>query len=258
MSQLLIAGNWKMNCGPTEAKVLAEGLKKIRGGRASSNQVLVSPPYISIPTVVNTLKGTGILTAAQNVHTEDSGAYTGEISSPMIKNAGCTHVIAGHSERREYFQEDDELVAKKARKVLDEGLSVIVCVGEQLGQRKNNEQEKVVKRQLDVVLNQVEKKDAQKFIIAYEPVWAIGTGETATPQQAQEMHRVIRNILKERWDENSSKQVKILYGGSMKPANAEELLSQEDVDGGLIGGASLKAESFSEIIGIAESISSNG
>lgn len=255
MSNFLIAGNWKMNCGPSEAAELAGNLAE-RWAKGSFNcEVVVSPPSISIPHVVDALKETDIKTAAQNTHTEDSGAYTGEISTPMIKDAGCTHVIVGHSERREYNGEDNDLVADKARKVIQDGLTAIVCVGEKLDQRKSGNQEKVVMDQLDAVINKITYDEAPNLVIAYEPVWAIGTGETATPEQAQEMHQFIRNFLKERWSPERSSEVKILYGGSMKPANAEELLSQDDVDGGLIGGASLKADSFSELIEIAEKLS---
>ncbi|MEX2403619.1 MAG: triose-phosphate isomerase, partial [Balneolales bacterium] len=157
---------------------------------------------------------------------------------------------------REYYHEDDNLVAKKADKVINDGLTAIVCVGEKLDKRKSGDQEAVVTKQLDQVLSTIDKSDASKFVVAYEPVWAIGTGETASPEQAQEMHSFIRNLIADRWDVSSSKEVKILYGGSMKPANAKELLSQNNVDGGLIGGASLKADSFSEIISIAEELHS--
>lgn len=258
MNKLLIAGNWKMNLGPTEAKALAGELAKRWPAGKFSNRVVVSPPALSVVTVVNELKKTDIKVSVQNVHTEDSGAYTGEISSAMVKDAGCTYAIIGHSERREYFNEDDAFIAKKTKKVIDGGLTAILCVGEKLDQRKKGTQEKVVKDQLDAVLKHLDANIASRLVVAYEPVWAIGTGETASPEQAQEMHLYIRNVLKEHWGENSSREVKILYGGSMKPANAEELLSQNDVDGGLIGGASLEADSFSELIEIAESLTSNG
>jgi triosephosphate isomerase len=255
MSNFMIAGNWKMNCGPSEAKKLSDDLAKRWPSGSFQCDVVVSPPSISIPNVVNALKDTDIATSAQNVHTEDSGAYTGEISTPMVKDAGCAYVIVGHSERREYYGEDNDLVADKARKVIQDDLTAIVCVGEKLDKRKSGDQEKIVMDQLDAVLNKITIDQASNLVIAYEPVWAIGTGETATPEQAQEMHLFIRNFLKERWNKQRSSEVKILYGGSMKPANAEELLSQNDVDGGLIGGASLKEESFSGIIEIAEKLS---
>lgn len=244
-----------MNCGPSEAAELAGNLAKKWPKDSFSCDVVVSPPSVSIPAAVDALKTTDIKVSAQNIHPEDSGAYTGDISTKMVKDAGCSYVIIGHSERREYYKEDDGLVADKTRKVLSDGLTAIVCVGEKLEQRKTGDQEEVVKKQLDTVIKEISIEDASNLVIAYEPVWAIGTGETASPGQAQEMHLFIRNILKERWDVKFANEVKILYGGSMKPANAEELLSQPDVDGGLIGGASLQSESFSGIIEIAESLS---
>lgn len=258
MNRLLIAGNWKMNLGPTEAKKLAATLAKRWPSGSFTNQVVVSPPALSVATVVQELAATDIDVSVQNVHTEDSGAYTGEISTPMVKDAGCRYAIIGHSERREYFGEDDVLVAQKTKKVIADGLTAILCVGEKLVQRKAGKQESVVKEQLDAVLDHLSEDDASHLVVAYEPVWAIGTGETASPQQAQEMHKFIRNVLKQSWSESAGSKVQILYGGSMKPTNAEELLSQEDVDGGLIGGASLKADSFSELIEIAESLTADG
>lgn len=254
MRKLIIAGNWKMNAGPTEAEKLAVAIAGEREGKEATNEILVCPPSISIPAVVQALRNTQVQVGAQNVYTEDNGAYTGEISTSMIKDAGCSYVIVGHSERREYFNEDDEFVAKKAKKALADGLNVIVCVGEKLDERKSNRHEVVVKSQVGEVLNHLDPSDAERFVIAYEPVWAIGTGETATPQQAQDMHKHIRSLVAAGWSEEAANSVRILYGGSMKPGNAEELLSQPDVDGGLIGGASLKADSFGEIIDIAESI----
>lgn len=243
-----------MNAGPSEAKQLAEEMAAARKGKDDSSDLLICPPFISIPAVTNAFKGSNFKVGAQNVHTEDNGSYTGEISSSMLNDAGCEYVIVGHSERREYFNEDDSLVSQKAKKVLNVGLKAIVCVGEKLDERKSGIHEKVVKRQVQAVLDQVDSGYADSFVIAYEPVWAIGTGETATPLQAQEMHQFIRELLTDAWGESDAGKIRILYGGSMKPANAEELLSQQDVDGGLIGGASLKADSFSEIIDIAESI----
>lgn len=254
MRTLLIAGNWKMNAGPSEAKELADAMVSARNGKNDSSDVLICPPFLSIPAVAGSFSGSHLKVGAQNVHTEDNGAYTGEISTSMLKDAGCEYVIVGHSERREYFHEDDALVAEKAKKVLADGLKVIVCVGEKLEERKSGNHENVVKTQVEAVLELVDSSNVDDFVIAYEPVWAIGTGETATPEQAQEMHEFIRGLLTDSWSEEDAEKIRILYGGSMKPANAEELLSQPDVDGGLIGGASLKAESFSEIIDIAESI----
>ncbi len=255
MRQLLIAGNWKMNAGPTEAKKLADDLVAEWNGRETASEVLICPPYVSLPFVVKSFRESSFKSGAQNVHTEDNGAYTGEISTSMLKELTCDYVILGHSERREYFLETDELIAKKVSKVLSDGMRPILCVGEKLDQRKAGQQEDIVQSQLKKVLTELPGSSAGDFVIAYEPVWAIGTGETATPEQAQQMHAFIRSYLTDMWDEEAAGKVRILYGGSMKPDNARELLEQDDVDGGLIGGASLKTDSFSEIISIAESIS---
>lgn len=254
MRTLLIAGNWKMNAGPSEAKQLANAMVAAREGKDDSADILICPPFVSVPAVAESFSGSRLKVGAQNVHTEDNGAYTGETSTSMLKDAGCEYVIVGHSERREYFHEDNALVGQKAKKGLDDGLKVIVCVGERLEERKSGNHENIVNNQIEAILEQVDSSNAGNFVVAYEPVWAIGTGETATPDQAQEMHKFIRSLLADAWSKEAAEKIRILYGGSMKPANAEELLSQNDVDGGLIGGASLKAESFSDIIDIAESI----
>ena len=255
MRKYLIAGNWKMNAGPKDGKKLAENLSEKWSGHSFNVDVLVCPPYLSVPAVVSQLNNTEIQTGTQNLYTEDNGAFTGEISTSMIKEAGCSYAIAGHSERREYFEESDEFIAKKVKKALDDGLKPILCVGEKLDQRKSGNHKKVVQDQLNTVLEYLKPEHATDLVVAYEPVWAIGTGETASPEQAQEMHEFIRGLITKKWTETESAKVQILYGGSMKPANAEELLSQPDVDGGLIGGASLDADSFSKIIEIAESLS---
>lgn len=252
MRKLLIAGNWKMNAGPTQAKVLADEMVEMWKNKDFSNEALICPPFVSLPFVVKSFRDSFFKTGAQNVYTEDNGAFTGEISTSMLKELTCDYVILGHSERREYFNESDEFIASKVVKSLEESIRPIVCVGEKLEERKENNQKAVVEKQLDAVLSRVDNKHAENFVVAYEPVWAIGTGETASPKQAQEMHEFIRSILLEKWSAESAEKVRILYGGSMKPANAEDLLSQPDVDGGLIGGASLKADSFSEIMTIAE------
>ncbi len=254
MRTFLIAGNWKMNAGPAEARQLATDIANKWKNKTFSSEALLCPPYISIPAAAKVFADTAFKTGAQNVHTEDNGAYTGEISTSMLKDAGCEYVIIGHSERREYFLEDDELVARKTKKVIDDGLKAILCVGEKLEERKSGSHKAVVKRQINAVLEYLGSDFSDKLIIAYEPVWAIGTGETATPKQAQEMHQYIRDLIAEKWGDSSAEKIRILYGGSMKPGNAKELLSQKDVDGGLIGGASLKADSYSEILEIAESI----
>ncbi|MEX2600273.1 MAG: triose-phosphate isomerase [Balneolaceae bacterium] len=254
MRTFLIAGNWKMNAGPAEAKTLLEGITATLNDKSPSADVLVFPPFVSLAAAAEITDGTVVSIGAQNAHFEDNGAYTGEISTSMVKEAGCGYVLAGHSERREYFGDTDEIIAKKVRKAIDDGLNVVFCVGEKLEERKAGNHQKVVLDQIEAVINHLNEEDAEQLTIAYEPVWAIGTGETATPEQAQEMHAFIRTALTEHWSTQRLKGVRILYGGSMKPANAEELLSQPDVDGGLIGGASLSADSFCEIIRIADQI----
>lgn len=255
MSKYLIAGNWKMNAGPAEGRKKADALVSEWKGKSVKNEVLICPPFVTIANLVNSFNGTFFKTGAQNVSEKDEGAYTGEVSISMLKDAGCSHVIVGHSERREMFGDTDQLVAGKTAKVLSGGLIPVICVGEKLETRKAGNQQKVVKEQLDAVLPSVSDGDAVKIVIAYEPVWAIGTGETASPEQAQSMHNFIRTELESRWGGDKASKIKILYGGSMKPGNARELLSQPDVDGGLIGGASLDPQSFSEIIEIAEELS---
>ncbi|HMB40547.1 MAG TPA: triose-phosphate isomerase [Balneolaceae bacterium] len=256
MRTFLIAGNWKMNAEPSHAAKLAAEMVANWSDKSFSSEALICPPFISIPAVANAFDGSDFKTGAQNVHTEDNGAFTGEISTSMLKDAGCEYVIVGHSERREYNGEDNDVVAAKARKVISDGLKAIVCVGEVLEERKENRHQAVVKGQVETAIKALDKSDAESLVIAYEPVWAIGTGETASPEQAQEMHEFIRGLIASEWDKETADTIRILYGGSMKPANAEELLSQPDVDGGLIGGASLKADSFSEILTISESIKS--
>lgn len=251
---ILIAGNWKMNAGPTEAEALSKEIASKWENKSFKSEALICPPFVSISSVVNGFAGSDFKTGAQNVSEEDNGAFTGEISTEMLKDSGCEYVIVGHSERREYYHEDDERVASKAKKVIDSALKAIICVGEVLSDRKNGRAENVVKAQLNTVLKELAGDLSDQMVVAYEPVWAIGTGETATPDQAQEMHKYIRSLLTDHFGVDIAGKIRILYGGSMKPENAEELLSQEDVDGGLIGGASLKADSFSQILQIAESI----
>ncbi len=254
MRRFLIAGNWKMNAGPTEAKKLADEIAETWNGKSPKSEVLICPPFVSIPFVVKSFRDTALKTGAQNVHSESNGAFTGEISTEMLQELTCEYVITGHSERREFFGETDAVVAAKTKRVVTNELKAIVCVGEKLEERKNDSHRDVVKFQLEAVINSIDNEYASDLVIAYEPVWAIGTGETASPEQAQEMHKFIRSILSDFWSETIADNIRILYGGSMKPGNAKELLSQPDVDGGLIGGASLDSSSFNEIITIAESI----
>lgn len=255
MRRFLIAGNWKMNCGPADAAELLEGLKEKKAEVAEEVDVLVCPPFVSLSMSVNYLHDTDIEVGAQNIHFEDNGAYTGEVSASMLVEAGCNFVIIGHSERREYFGETDSTVNKKTKKALEHNIVPVVCVGESLDQRKADIHFELVKNQITAAFEGISETEALDIVIAYEPIWAIGTGETATPEQAQEMHAHIRSILADLYDQETADGIRILYGGSMKPGNAEELLGQEDVDGGLIGGASLSADSFAEIITIAEKLS---
>ncbi|MEQ8523408.1 triose-phosphate isomerase [Gracilimonas sp.] len=255
MRRFLIAGNWKMNCGPYDAAELLEGLKDKKAEVDENVDVLVCPPFVSIGMAVNYLHDTDIQVGAQTLHFEENGAYTGEISGSMLAESGCNYVIIGHSERRQYFAETDTTVNKRSHKALEHKLAPIICVGESLDQRKSNEHYDLVKNQVTAALFDISDEDVLDVVIAYEPIWAIGTGETASTEQAQEMHEHIRKVIAGLYSPDTADQINILYGGSMKPANAKELLSQPDVDGGLIGGASLDAESFSEIITIAEELS---
>ncbi|GAA5520875.1 triose-phosphate isomerase [Aliifodinibius salicampi] len=256
MRNLLVAGNWKMNCGPGETAALLQGIKNSGVTIPDNVDVLVCPPTISLKTASEELQeAEDIALGGQNVHSEDNGAYTGEVSTKMLKEVNCEYVILGHSERRQYFGETDKTVNAKTVKALEDELRPVICVGESLKQRKANEHKLVVRKQVEAALIGVEEQQAEQLVIAYEPIWAIGTGETATPDQAQEMHAMIREVLADLYSQDTADSIQILYGGSMKPHNAEELLSQSDVDGGLIGGASLKADSFTDIIKIAGNLS---
>lgn len=255
MRRFLIAGNWKMNCGPVDAAELLEGLKAAKAEVSEDVDVLVCPPYVSLGMSVSYLHDTDINVGAQNLHFEDNGAYTGEISASMLTEAGCSFVLIGHSERREYFGETDSSVNKKVKKAMEFDLAPIVCVGESLDQRKHDIHFELVKTQITAAFEGLSNNEALDVVVAYEPIWAIGTGETASPEQAQEMHAHIRSTLADLYDQETADEIRILYGGSMKPANAEELLGQPDVDGGLIGGASLKAADFASLITTAEKLS---
>ena len=253
--QFLIAGNWKMNGGPFDAAELLEGITAKKGEFSDDVDVLVCPPFVSLGMAIKYLHDSEIQVGAQNFHFEDNGAFTGEISIKMLAESGCNYVLIGHSERRQYFGETNESVNIKTHKALGERIVPIVCVGETLDQRKSNDHFDLVSNQIKEALKGISNADVLDVVIAYEPIWAIGTGETASPVQAQEMHAFIRTELAKVYDDETASAIRILYGGSMKPGNAEELLSQEDVDGGLIGGASLSADSFAEIISIAEKLS---
>ncbi|KPK11350.1 MAG: triosephosphate isomerase [Acidithiobacillales bacterium SG8_45] len=241
MRQSLVAGNWKMNGNREDSSALLDGI--LAGIGDIKAEVAVCPPAILIPLAVEKLSGSSVKVGGQNLDYHASGAYTGEISGPMLKNAGCEYVIIGHSERREYYGEDDDLVARKFEAAQEHGLTPILCVGESLEEREGGTTETVVERQLDAVLEHHGIEAFKNAVIAYEPVWAIGTGKTATPEQAQEVHKFIRDKLAG-LDATVAEGCRLLYGGSMKPDNAAELISQPDIDGGLIGGASLSAGDF--------------
>jgi len=247
MRTTFIAGNWKLNKTRPEAKALVEALKPLVANNAKV-EVAVCPPFTALQTVGALVKGTNIRLGAQNCYHEPSGAFTGEVSPAMLKDLGCDYCIVGHSERRQYFGETDEGVNKKAKALLAAGIMPIICVGETLAQREANETEKVVEKQVRGAYAGLTAADALKTVVAYEPVWAIGTGKTATSQQAQDVHQFIRGLLAKLFDQTTADAIRIQYGGSMKPSNAKELLSQPDVDGGLIGGAALKAEDFAGIV----------
>ncbi len=249
MRSFLIAGNWKMNQNAEETKAYFSALSKLTKEAPEGVKLLLCPVFTSLRAAVDAGSGIkGLHIGAQNMHFEDKGAFTGEITAAMIKETGADHVIIGHSERREYFNETDETVNKKTKKALAAGLVPVVCVGELLSERKKEIQNDVVGRQVKTALDGISSADVESVVIAYEPVWAIGTGETATPEQAQEMHAFIRSEVKKHYNADVAAGMQILYGGSMNPGNAGELLSCEDVDGGLIGGASLKPDSYFEII----------
>ena len=221
------------------AKELADHI-----GSGSDRDMLICPPYTSLSAVHEVIKDTKIKLGSQNVFYEESGAYTAEISPAMLKSAGCEYSIIGHSERRQYFNETDETVNKRVKIALANQLKAIICVGETLEEREGNITEKVVDTQMRGAFKEISGPDCSNIIIAYEPVWAIGTGKTATPDDANNVHSFIRNLIKELYDEKVAEDMQILYGGSMKPGNAAELLGMEHIDGGLIGGASLKSEDF--------------
>lgn len=245
---MIVAGNWKMNSDISEAKDLAENLTKNLQSYKGEKGIIVAPPFTNLSEVAKIIKDSPILLAAQNCSSETAGAYTGEISVSMIKSVGAAAIIIGHSERREYFKEDNDMLLKKLKLTLEAGLTPIFCFGEVLEQRENQKHEDTVNMQLSETVFKLSSSEFDKVILAYEPVWAIGTGKVATPKQAQEMHAFIRNRIAQNFDDQTAQNTTILYGGSCKPNNAQELFSQEDVDGGLIGGASLKADDFTAII----------
>jgi len=247
MRRPVIAGNWKLF--KTEAQT-REFFSRLVPSIESVDHcdVVVAPPFTSLAAAVDATRGSNVAISAQDVYWEAEGAFTGEISAPMLAELGCGYSIIGHSERRQYFGETDETVSRKIGAVLEAGLKAIVCVGESLAQREAGEAEAVVQKQLTGGLAQLTGPDLSHIIVAYEPVWAIGTGRSATPEIAQTMHRVIRDAVSGLFDSSEAESLRILYGGSVKPDNVAELMAQTDIDGGLVGGASLKAESFEAII----------
>jgi triosephosphate isomerase len=246
MRKQIVAGNWKMNKDYVDSEILVA--KLLSQHKHSNTEVIIAPPFTNLLASINALKGSSIEVAAQNMHFAESGAYTGEISAAMLKSIGVETVILGHSERRAYFNESDDLLAKKVDTALAHDIRVIFCFGEELKDRKSENENSVVESQIKKALFHLPESAWGQIVLAYEPVWAIGTGETATPAQAQDMHAFIRKTLANAYSQNLADSVSILYGGSVKSSNAEEIFSKTDVDGGLIGGAALDAEHFTAIV----------
>ena len=242
----IIAGNWKMNKTVAEARTLVQAIQE-GAGEVSHCEIVLAPPYIALYTVAEMIQNTSVILAAQNVHWEPGGAFTGEISIPMLEDIGCDMVIIGHSERRQYFGETDVTVNKRMHAVLDSGLQPILCIGESLEEREADRHYDIITQQLAGGLDGLTRQDLLRIILAYEPVWAIGTGRTASPETAQGMHAFIRKRLSETFG-MEAQEVRILYGGSVKPNNIASLMQQPDIDGALVGGACLEAGSFLDII----------
>ncbi|MGG7036645.1 MAG: triose-phosphate isomerase [Flavobacterium sp.] len=247
MRQKIVAGNWKMHKNAEETEdLLNELINELPDDTEA--QIIVAPTFVNLASAVDHLEFTNIAVAAQNMHQCEGGAFTGEISADMLKSIGINTVILGHSERRAYFHETDALLAEKTNTALKHDMTVIFCIGEELKDRQNKQHFNVVENQLHDGLFHLKDSDWKQIVLAYEPVWAIGTGETATPEQAQEMHEFIRETIRKKYGNKIAEDVSILYGGSVKPENAKEIFSKPDVDGGLIGGAALKASDFSAIV----------
>ncbi len=249
MRRYLIAGNWKMNLNRSDAVELAKGVAAADVG--DNADVLVCPSNVYLDAVANAVSGSKVAVGGQDVYFESGGAFTGETSTDMLKDVGCRYVILGHSERRNVIGECDQLINKKVHAALAAGLTPVLCVGELLEEREAGKTSEVVQTQMTGSLKDVSDQQMAKIVIAYEPVWAIGTGKTASPQQAQEVHADLRKMLATEYNQSVADAVQILYGGSVKPDNAAELLGQPDIDGALVGGASLKADSFAAIIAAA-------
>ena len=249
MAKKIVAGNWKMNKTFEEGLKLASEVINIANDEVSSDvTVVICPPFISLQSIGALTKGSKVKLGAQNVYAKASGAYTGEVSVEMLKSVGVEYVILGHSERREYFNETNALVAEKVKIALNNGITPIFCCGESLQQREKNIHIDFISTQLKESLFDLSEQDFGKIVIAYEPIWAIGTGVTATSAQAQEIHAIIRDVIAKKYNSTVASNTSILYGGSAKPDNAKELFANKDVDGGLIGGASLKARDFIDIV----------
>jgi triosephosphate isomerase len=243
----VIAGNWKLNNNSKESVELVSRLKEMISD-VEQVEVVVAPPYTALCSVADVIKGSNIFLSAQNTFWEESGAFTGEISPSMLKDIGCQYTIIGHSERRLYFGETNETVNKRLKAAINASLTPIVCVGETLEEREAEKTFAVIDQQIKEGLIDLSSNDMERAVMAYEPVWAIGTGKTATPDQAQEVHHYIRQLIARIFDKEIAGLIRILYGGSVKPENVDQLMAQEDIDGALVGGASLKADSFARII----------
>jgi len=248
MRKKLVAGNWKMNMNVADSLSLVGSIISKISEVNSDTDIILFPPFTSLYAVTEKFPSSNFSIGAQNIHHKDEGAFTGEISADMVVSCGCKYVLIGHSERRQYFFEDDYLINLKLKKALKANLKPVLCVGESLEQRENGSYEKVVDNQVTLCLRDVSKEEAKNITIAYEPVWAIGTGKTATPEQANSMHKMIRTSVKNIFGDEIAESMRILYGGSVNDKNSGELFSQSDIDGGLIGGASLKPDSFVNII----------
>ncbi len=250
MKRPLIAGNWKMNLNRTQAITLAASVAQ-EAVHWPTVHVALCPPAVYLDVVGQVLRNSPVALGGQNAHWETAGAYTGELSPSMLVDVGCVFVILGHSERRQYFGETDEVVNRKVKAALEAGLRPIVCLGETLQQREADQTQQVIRTQFEGSLADLSLDEIRQVVLAYEPVWAIGTGKVATPQQAEEVHALLRQLLQQRYNEATARAVIIQYGGSVKPENAAELLSQPNVDGALVGGASLKAQDFMRIVAAA-------
>src|SRR3989338_7813690 len=242
----LIAANWKMNKDIKEAVSFVKDFKKLVKN-AKNIDIAICPPFTLLFELNELLKNSGIKLGAQNMHFEEKGAYTGEISPLMLKDAGCEYVILGHSERRQYFKETDDLINEKVKSALKNKLKPILCIGETLQQRNNNKTIEIIENQLMNCLNNINENEIKNIAIAYEPVWAIGTGKNATPEQAEEVHKFIRNLLLKVYNKKISDNARIIYGGSVKPENIKDLMAMKNINGALVGGASLEPESFAQI-----------